>query len=199
MKRNGFTLVELMIVVGVMGILITLAAPSMYDFILTQRLKGISAQISTDVQFARSEATSRNQNTHMRFSEVQGELSCYMIYTSNAETAAALDERSANVCDCSRAPKCTAGSDGVEVRTVLLPADLKVRVAQTGNFLSVFTVDRTTGAILVPSADFAINVPKPYVIEASVDSRRALRTVVSLGGRPTTCSPAGSNLAVACP
>jgi type IV fimbrial biogenesis protein FimT len=199
MKRNGFTLVELMIVVGVLGILITLAAPSMYDFILTQRLKGISAQISTDLQFARSEATSRNQNTHVRFSDRQGEFTCYMIYTSDAESAAATTETSANICDCSRTPRCPAALDVTEIRTVFIPTNLKVRVTQAGNFLPVFTMDRTTGAILVPSADIAINPPRPYVIDATVDTRRSLRTMVSLGGRPLTCATPGSSVGSACP
>jgi type IV fimbrial biogenesis protein FimT len=189
MKRNGFTLIELMIVVGVLGILITLAAPSMYDFILTQRLKGISSQITTDMQFARSEATSRNQLMHVRFSEVAGASTCYSIYTGNLGS-----------CNCRNTPVCDA--TGSEVRTVTAPASQKVRVLQTGNGTSAdkFSYDPTTGSIRVVDGDGNLQPPTPYTIEALVDTERKLRTIVSAGGRPLTCAPSGSKMPVpACP
>jgi type IV fimbrial biogenesis protein FimT len=189
MKRNGFTLVELMIVVGVLGILITLAAPSMYDFILTQRLKGISSQITTDMQFARSEATSRNQLMHVRFSVLTGASTCYSIYSGNVGS-----------CDCKNTPVC--GATGSEVRTVSVPANQKVRVLQTGNgrLVDKFSYDPTTGSIRVVDGDGNLQPPTPYTIEALIDTERTLRTIVSAGGRPLTCAPSGSKMSVpACP
>jgi Tfp pilus assembly protein FimT len=161
----------------------------MYDFILTQRLKGISAQISTDVQFARSEATSRNRLMHVRFSEVAGASTCYAIYTGDTGS-----------CNCKNTPVCNA--TGAEVRTVFVPASQKVRVLQTGNGTSVdkFSYDPTTGSIRVVDGDGNLQPPVPYTIEATVDAERTLRTIVSAGGRPLTCAPSGSKMpAPACP
>ncbi|MBL0296209.1 MAG: hypothetical protein IPQ21_03190 [Betaproteobacteria bacterium] len=61
------TLVELMVVVAVVAIVLTLAAPSFRDFILLQRLKGINAQLVTDLQFARSEAVARGTLMRVQF------------------------------------------------------------------------------------------------------------------------------------
>ena len=57
--RRGFTLVELLIVVAVVAIILVVAAPSFRDMILMQRLRSITAQLVTDLQFARNEAVSR--------------------------------------------------------------------------------------------------------------------------------------------
>ncbi len=193
MKRNGFTLIELMIVVGVLGILITLAAPSMYDLILTQRLKGIHAQVGTDLQFARSEATSRNVKTFVRFAETAGALTCYIVYASPLK-----ETGNEKVCACDRAPKCE--DDGVEVRTVVVPAELKVRVAPANNTPEVFGFNPATGALVIPVSDTVVIPPPPYFVDTAADAARSLRTVVGAAGRPLNCSPAGSRISGApCP
>jgi type IV fimbrial biogenesis protein FimT len=187
----GFTLVELMIVVGVLGILVTLAAPSMYDFILTQRLKGISAQITTDMQFARSEATSRNVKTHVRFSSATGQ-TCYMIYASTSE------DGTKNICGCEKTPRC--GGDGTELRTVNIPSNLKVQVLESTNPLSMYSYDPSTGGLVIPVGDADLPVPPAYYVDATINQSRTLRTVVSLAGRPITCAPPGSSMsAPPCP
>ena len=53
--QRAFTLVELMIAIAVVGVLLMLAAPGFRDFILMQRLKSVSAQLATDLQYARSQ------------------------------------------------------------------------------------------------------------------------------------------------
>ena len=52
----GFTLVELMIVVALVAILLALAAPSFRETIARNRLEGVAGELSTDFQYARSEA-----------------------------------------------------------------------------------------------------------------------------------------------
>ena len=58
----GFTVVELMIVVVIVGILAAVAAPSFTDTIEKQRAKNAAADLHASLTRARSEAIKRNAN-----------------------------------------------------------------------------------------------------------------------------------------
>ena len=65
LRRNasascGFTLIELLITVAVLGIVMTMAAPSFVDFINKNRLKSAAFDLLVSLNYARSEAIKRN-------------------------------------------------------------------------------------------------------------------------------------------
>ena len=59
---RGFTLVELMIVVVILAVLMTVAAPSFRSFILEQRARATLADLRIALMTARSEAVKRNRD-----------------------------------------------------------------------------------------------------------------------------------------
>lgn len=58
--QSGFTLIEVMVVIAIVGIFITIAAPSFTSFINTMRIKSASFDLVNDLNLARSEAIKRN-------------------------------------------------------------------------------------------------------------------------------------------
>ncbi len=65
---RGFTLVELMIVVALMGIMAAIAAPNYRDYMTQNRLNGAARLVMTDLMYARSQAATENVNFKMDFS-----------------------------------------------------------------------------------------------------------------------------------
>ncbi|OPL12393.1 MAG: hypothetical protein AVO39_04270 [delta proteobacterium MLS_D] len=65
---GGFTLVELMIVVALMGIMAAIAAPSFQTYMANNRLNGAARVVMTDLMYARSQAAMENVNFKMEFS-----------------------------------------------------------------------------------------------------------------------------------
>ncbi len=187
-RLRGFTLIELMIVVAVVAVILTLAAPSFRDLILMQRLRGINAQLVTDLSFARSEAISRGTFVQVRFQTVAGSMSCYSI-------ASRPDGGTGNQCNCTvtpPAPVCPIGT--TEIRTVRYPVSDSVLLAvPTALYPRTFyTIDPRTGGIVLPPLDSGIVLPAEFPVEAFIDSARKLRNLVGFSGRIKVCTPAGS-------
>lgn len=58
---NGFTLIELMISITILGILLIIAVPEFRNFVIDQRIKNVSFELNSSLQYARSEAVKRMQ------------------------------------------------------------------------------------------------------------------------------------------
>jgi type IV fimbrial biogenesis protein FimT len=62
-KQHGFTLIEMMITITILGILLAIAAPSFNRQIQQQRLKAAAESLASDLLFARNEAIRTNEAT----------------------------------------------------------------------------------------------------------------------------------------
>lgn len=183
-RDSGLTLVELLLVVAVFGIVIALAAPSFKNMILMQRLRGATAELVTDLQFARSEAAARRDFVRVAFKS-DGNSSCYTIYTAPNS-----DPR----CNCLAGSGAACPAGMVEVKTVLLPKSLGVTV---GAAAQAFAFDwRTGGVYLIPTDDDPLPTPL-FIIESFIDGARKLNVRLSGSGRPQVCTPAGSSMSEA--
>lgn len=183
-RSNGLTLIELMIVLSVLATLIVLTAPSFKRMIDVQRLRSINSALVTDLQFARSEAASRNQEVLVRFDTVTSAgttpLTCYVLLVGSNTN-----------CNCRNTPVCT-GSLTREIRTVQVQRGLGVTVqvpsAQTQRTVGF---DPATGRISVYTLDVPSPPTDPFRVEVTLPGVGGFITSIEATGRPTVCSPLG--------
>jgi prepilin-type N-terminal cleavage/methylation domain-containing protein len=184
-SRRGFTLIEVMVTVAILLIIITLAAPSFKNMIEMQRLRSITAQLVTDLQYARNEAVSRNTRVNLSFQANAGSgMTCYLIYTSaNSDLASRCN------CEVPAASACPAGS--TQIKTVQIPDSqgVRVEIPISTEYDTAFAFDHITGGLyVIPTDDFAM--PWDGIkIESYLDETRKLAVKVNRAGRPSVCTP----------
>jgi type IV fimbrial biogenesis protein FimT len=84
-KIAGFTLVEVMIVIAIIGIIAAMAVPSYQDMIERNRLKQAAEGLKSDMQYARSEAIKRSNDLRVTLTGTTSW--CYGIDDNNSTCA----------------------------------------------------------------------------------------------------------------
>jgi prepilin-type N-terminal cleavage/methylation domain-containing protein len=165
-ETKGFTLIELMITLVVIGVLAALAAPSFTQIIHKRVLKGASDKLFADVHFAKSEAIKRNKKVRISFSEA-GTTWCYGM---------AVDAD----CDCSdNVPACEI--DGVKKIVSNQDFSVPIEVRSDSSYVgSSLTFSPLRGAANAGHLEFSIN------------SGSSAGVVVSSFGRVHMCSSKGT-------
>jgi len=151
-------------------VLLTLAAPSFRELIALQRLKSINAELVTDLQYARSEAVSRNTSIYIKFGSSTA-MSCYVLYKTAAFGAP---------CDCTRPPGTACTGSFEEIRTTQIPVSTDVQVSVPDPTLSL---------------SFGKDGRRPVADSYTISTTRIgggsgqMQVIVNAMGRPTVCSP----------
>jgi prepilin-type N-terminal cleavage/methylation domain-containing protein len=186
---RGLTLIELMVVVALVVIVISVAAPSFRRMIDTQRVVGMNSQVVTDMQLARSEAATRGVKVRIAFKN-SAAMTCYSIftYTSNALQ-----------CDCLQADPCSGLPAGyTEIKTRRLPKDVTLRVfpniATNKNNAAEFAFEPLAGGLYTIPLDFAWDPLDKFTIRTFVGADLELNTVIGQSGRPIVCAPGTSKI-----
>lgn len=175
-QARGVTIVELLIVMIVLGIIATVAAPSFRGMMVRQRVQGVHDQLLTDLQLARSEQAARSgasMEVAITFGG-NGLMSCYTVHTVSAGVA----------CDCTAAPgmACTPAGVVQEVKTVQVARVQGVSVAASSPSGTSVRFSPPQGTV----------TPTDLRITVQGDVSGQLRTQLSPVGSPTVCSPDGS-------
>jgi type IV fimbrial biogenesis protein FimT len=163
---RGFTLIELLIVVALVAIILALAAPSFTSTFARKRLEGVASELSTDIQYARSEAAQRNAAVGVVFGST-----CYAVY----------------VLGTSAASTCTAlGTGAVELKTVQIGGgtSLAFTPAVSGAFIAF---DPVRG-MAIDSAAGTVDLSGSVTLTNSAGGWQ-IRAVVTKVGRVKLCSP----------
>jgi type IV fimbrial biogenesis protein FimT len=170
-RSDGFTLIEMMVVVALAAVLVAVAAPSFSDFLSKRRVEGVAAELVTDLQYARSEAVARNANVSVTFGG-----NCYVIHLSSATAAS-----------CTQAGGASVTPSAAMMKAVEIANGAPVSVTRAAS-LSSFTFEPVLGA-----ASNDVDAV-PGVVEVNGTGGRAwkLQLRVSTQGRVKTCSPAGA-------
>jgi len=162
--QRGITLIESMCALSIASIVIGAAIPSLGQLRQKAHLRGVAAQLETDVQFARGQASALNRTVRLTLREVDG-ATCYIVHTGPAAD-----------CNCSGPNGAACGGTSEMLRAVSFAAGNPVQVRSATRSM---TFDPVRGTV-TPTATLRV--------EGS--DGRALHQIVNLLGRVRTCSPA---------
>src|SRR5215467_11575131 len=172
--QHGFNLIEVMVSLTVLGVLISLGAPSFGEWLQSQRIRASAEAIVNGMQVARGEAIRRNLPVAVVLSPPgPGWWVC---------------EGSVSPCDATTLPanliqaKAAQESSGIAIVQPSPDGTTVVTFSPLGSL-----IDNLDGTPRVTSID--VKYPPPSVCSADGGSMRCLRVVVSPGGSIRMCDP----------
>ena len=190
--NKGFTLIELMIVVGVLAVIMSLAFPSYRNLIEKRQVTGTAEQLAAFLSSAKMEAVKRNKNVLLQKANDQ---SCmgFVTYAIN-------DSPNSVSCDCTVTDASADGAcsvvnlddGGPELRRMDvsgLASRLKVTVDEVNigaNAGDDVAIDGLRGLLTVNGV--AETTPPIEIKLTSLNDKYAMNVLVSATGRVTLCS-----------
>ena len=157
-RQFGFTIIELMTVMVIVGVLLVLALPSFNETLARRRLEGQANELVTDLSYAKSEAVQRNRNIELR---TGGAGTCYTVAVMTAATPPVGN------CDCTAAvgSRCTVAGT-TELKTVTLTGGITVT-----NGTPVFEFEPVRGAAAAATSAVVSNGTRTYTVSVTAYGR----------------------------
>ena len=168
----GVSLVEVMVTLAIIGILLSIAAPSFADLLDRHRVQMMAAELSTDLADARAEAGLRPSVVDSRQNAIK---SCYTIYYVQPTGA----------CNCTQNQICSLQTP--ELKTVQVPAS-------AGGIDAPVTSARSGERIVSFSSLRMMSSPPEFAVHVTGTRGAKLRVRTNAAGRISICSPPGSSM-----
>jgi type IV fimbrial biogenesis protein FimT len=187
-RDRGFTLIELMIGVALLGLLMMLAFPSFTTMMHNARLRAVAESIQSGLQSARAEALKRNQTAEfLLMVEVPDDGT---FTTFNANTTG--PSWAVRILDTAGLPVAfVEGRNGLEASGQSDPSQLYARISAgnlpAGSAIRFDSLGRTNVGVV--NTTFDVQPSDANACRANGGDRRCLRVVVTPGGRVRMCDP----------
>lgn len=162
-RQRGLSMVESMVTLTATLVALGSALPTLEQTRQRRHLDGLSAQLETDIQHARSLAVAQNRNLRLSF-QADNAGSCWIVHSGAADACSCAADGSA---------QCQAGSEAL--RSERLPAGHPVQLSSNVRSMIFDTTKGTvspTGTLRLLARD-----------------GREVRLVVNIMGRVRACSP----------
>jgi type IV fimbrial biogenesis protein FimT len=187
-RHRGFTVIELMIGVALVGILMMLAFPTFMTMMNNARLRAVTDSILAGLQGARAEALKRNQTAEFLLMADEPDAADFASFGANTTGPS----WAVRILDTSSLPVAfVEGRSGLEGSGKSNTADLFARISAAslpaGGTIRFDSLGRTN--VGAANATFDVQPSDPNLCRANGGDVRCLRVVVTPGGRVRMCDP----------
>ncbi len=184
-RQRGFTVIELMVGIVVLGLLLALGGPSFSQWLQNIRLRNMSEAVLNGIQLARAEAVRRN--APVRFQLVDNLTNSCALSTAGPNWVVSMDS-AAGAC---------ASTNMADNAAPTAPRMIQSRAASDGSSSVVVAADQSSvvfNGLGRPTSTITINVTNPSggACAASGGPMRCLRVAVTAGGQIRMCDPRSS-------
>lgn len=188
-RRTGFTLLELMIAIVVIGVILAVATPSIKRYLESQRLRSVSGEMMVDLQFARTEAVARGRVVGIRLDR-NADQTCYTLAAYSGANCIVPGFPPMATCDCRLGVGSACTGNWTELKTVSVPNSTAVRVDYIGITQAV-GFDPTSGQLAYCNPNMVGGTPPAFRANITGATTAGMQLEIAPAGRPRLCVTSG--------